>query len=252
MNLRSLVIFLTFLTALICAGCTSTHENCAVYSQFAYEENFGKEESMPDTTVFSSLTLGPEWLFPNGPVHGMTYVDERPETIVHGISLPCVNMSSKREGEIPCQVARRILSEHFALMVEMFFEPKDGDAAGLLVSMDKSSDPVVSKSASSDSPVLESRNAHYFFCRIPTGLALRRMNDNGFDLLAETELPDFVTRVYLRIERSGPHFTFFYRYEGSGPDDWTQVGDSIDITLDISSTGDAILIGLCAEHSSSE
>ena len=235
MNLRSCVIFLN---ALICAGCTSTHENCAVYSQFAFEENFGNEESKPDTTVFSSLTLGPEWLFPNGPVQGMTYVDERPETIVHGISLPCVNMSSKRGGKIPCQVARRIQSEQFAVMVEMFFEPKDGDAAGLIVSTDNSSSSQVSKGLSS-----------LFFCRDLAGLALRRMNHQGFDLLAETELPDFVTRVYLRIERSGPHFSFFYRYEGSGPDDWTQVGDAIDTISDSSSDVDATLIGLCAEHS---
>jgi len=235
MNLRSCVIFLN---ALICAGCTSTHENCAVYSQFAFEENFGNEESKPDTTVFSSLTLGPEWLFPNGPVRGMTYVDERPETIVHGISLPCVNMSSKRGGEIPCQVARRIQSEHFAVMVEMFFEPKDGDAAGLIVSTDNSSSSQVSKGLSS-----------LFFCRDLAGLALRRMNHQGFDLLAETELPDFVTRVYLRIERSGPLCAFFYRYEGSGPDDWTQVGDAIDTISDSSSDVDATLIGLCAEHS---
>ena len=237
MNLRSCVIFLT---ALICAGCTSTHENCAVFSQFALEENFGSEESVPDTTVFSSLTLGPEWLFPNGPVRGMTYVDERPETIVHGISLPCANMSSKQNGKIPCQVARRIQSEQFAVMVEMFFEPKDGDAAGLIVSTNNSSSSQVSKDLS---PL--------FFYRDLAGLTLRRMNHQGFDLLAETELPDFVTRVYLRIERSGPHFTFFYRYEGSGPDDWTQVGDALDIASDISFAGDAILIGLCAVHSAS-
>ena len=212
-----------------------------MYSQFAFEENFYIEESKPDTTVFSSLTLGPEWLFPNGSVQGMTYVDERPETIVHGISLPCVNMSSKRGGKIPCQVARRIQSEHFAVMVEMFFEPKEGDAAGLIVSTDNSSSSQVSKSLS---PQL-------FFYRDLAGLSLRRMNHQGFDLLAETELPDFVTRIYLRIERSGPHFTFFYRYEGSGPDDWTQVGDAIDITSDSSSDVDATLIGLCAEHSTS-
>ena len=238
MNLRSFVIFLT---ALICAGCTSTHENCAVYSQFAFEENFGSEEPKPDTTVFSSLTLGHEWLFPNGPVRGITYVDERPETIVHGISLPCANMSSKQNGEIPCQMARRIQSEHFAVMVEMFFEPKDGDAAGLIVSTDNSSSSQVSKGLSS-----------LFFYRDLAGLALRRMNDQGFDLLAEAELPDFVTRVYLRIERSGPHFSFFYRYEGSGPDDWTQVGDSIDIASETSSAGNAILIGLCAVHPASK
>ena len=238
MNLRSCVIFLT---ALICAGCTSTHENCAVYSQFALEENFGSEESTPDTTVFSSLTLGPEWLFPNGPVRGITYVDERPETIVHGISLPCANMSSKQNGKIPCQVARRIQSEHFAVMVEMFFEPKDGDAAGLIVSTDNSSSSQVSKGLSSQ----------LFFYRDLAGLTLRRMNHQGFDLLAETELPDFVTRVYLRIERRGPLFSFFYRYEGSGPDDWTQVGDALDIASDISFAGDDILIGLCAVHSAS-
>ena len=223
MNLRSFVIFMT---ALICAGCTSTHENCAVYSQFAYEENFGSEESKPDTTVFSSLTLGPEWVFPNGSVQGMTYVDERPETIVHGISLPCVNVSSKFGQENPCQVARRIHSEHFAVMVEMFFEPKDGDAAGLIVS--------------------KSPSAHYSFYRVPTGLALRRLNNKDSALLAETELPDFVTRVYLRVECNDSLFSFFYRYEGSGPDDWTQVGDSIDIIHDSSNDDDTILIGLCA------
>jgi hypothetical protein len=206
-----------------------------VYCQFAFEENFGNEESKPDTTVFSSLSLEPEWLFPNGPVRGMTYVDERPETIVHGISLPCVNMSSKQNGEIPCQMARRIRSEHFAVMVEMFFEPKDGDAAGLIVSTNNASSSQVSKGLSS-----------LFFYRDLGGLALHRINHQGFDLLAETELPDFVTRVYLRIERSGPHFSFFYRYEGSGPDDWTQVGDAIDITSDSSSDVDATLIGLCA------
>ena len=234
--------FLLFLAFLLFAGCTQKHFNRAVYSQFAFEENFGSEESKPDTTVFSSLALGPEWLFPNGPVQGMTYVDERPETIVHGISLPCVNMSSKQNGEIPCQVARRIQSEQFAVMVEMFFEPKDGDAAGLIVSTDNSSSSQVSKSLS---PQL-------FFYRDLAGLSLRRINDQGFDLLAETELPDFVTRVYLRIERSGPHFSFFYRYESSGPDDWTQVGDSIDFASETSSAGDAILIGLCALHSASK
>ena len=227
--------FLLFLAFLLFAGCSYKLDNRAVYSQFALEENFDSEESKPDTTVFSSLTLGPEWLFPNGPVQGMTYVDERPETIVHGISLPCVNMSSKQNGEIPCQMARRIQSEHFAVMVEMFFEPKDGDAAGLIVSTDNSSSSQVSKGSSS-----------LFFYRDLAGLALRRMNHQGFDLLAETELPDFVTRVYLRIERSGPHLAFFYRYEGSGPDDWTQVGDAIDITSDSSSDVDATLIGLCA------
>ena len=232
---------LLFWAALLFTSCTQKHDNCAVYSQFALEENFGNEESKPDTTVFSSLTLGPEWLFPNGPVQGMTYVDERPETIVHGISIPCVNMSSKQNGEIPCQMARRIQSEHFAVMVEMFFEPKDGDAAGLIVSTDNSSSSQVSKGLSS-----------LFFYRDLAGLTLRRMNDQGFDLLAETELPDFVTRVYLRIERSGPHFSFFYRYEGSGPDDWTQVGDSIDFASDTSCAGDATLIGLCALHSASE
>ena len=212
-----------------------------MFSQFAYEENFCSEESVPDTTVFSSLTLGPEWLLPFGPVSGMKYVDERPETIVHGISLPCVNVSSKLVQEIPCRVARRIQSEHFAVMVEMFFEPKDGDAAGLIVSTDNSSSSQVSKGLSS-----------LFFCRDLAGLALRRMNHQGFDLLAETELPDFVTRVYLRIERSGPLFAFFYRYEGSGPDDWTQVGDSIDFASETSSAGDAILIGLCTLHSASK
>ena len=227
--------FLLFLAFLLFAGCSYKLDNRAVYSQFALEENFDSEESKPDTTVFSSLTLGPEWLFPNGPVQGMTYVDERPETIVHGISLPCVNMSSKQNGEIPCQMARRIQSEHFAVMVEMFFEPKDGDAAGLIVSTDNSSSSQVSKGSSS-----------LFFYRDLAGLALRRMNHQGFDLLAETELPDFVTRVYLRIERSGPHLAFFYRYEGSGPDDWTQVGDAIDITSDSSIDVDATLIGLCA------
>ena len=232
--------FLLFLAFLLFAGCSYKLDNRAVYSQFALEENFDSEESKPDTTVFSSLTLGPEWLFPNGPVQGMTYVDERPETIVHGISLPCVNMSSKQNGEIPCQMARRIQSEHFAVMVEMFFEPKDGDAAGLIVSTDNSSSSQVSKGSSS-----------LFFYRDLAGLALRRMNHQGFDLLAETELPDFVTRIYLRIERSGPHFSFFYRYEGSGPDDWTQVGDSIDTTLDSSSDVAATLIGLCAVHSAS-
>ena len=226
---------------LLFAGCSYKLDNRAVYSQFALEENFDSEESTPDTTVFSSLILGHEWLFPNGPVRGITYVDERPETIVHGISLPCVNMSSKQNGEIPCQMARRIQSEHFAVMVEMFFEPKDGDAAGLIVSTDNSSSSQVSKGSSS-----------LFFYRDLAGLALRRMNHQGFDLLAETELPDFVTRVYLRIERSGPLFSFFYRYEGSGPDDWTQVGDNIDIASDTSSSGDATLIGLCAEHSASE
>ena len=234
-------VFLLFLAFLLFAGCSYKLDNRAVYCQFALEENFDSEESKPYTTVFSSLTLGPEWLFPNGPVQGMTYVDERPETIVHGISLPCVNMSSKRGGEIPCQVARRIQSEHFAVMVEMFFEPKDGDAAGLIVSTDNSSSSQVSKSLS---PQL-------FFYRDLAGLSLRRMNDQGFDLLAETELPDFVTRIYLRIERSGPLFAFFYRYEGSGPDDWTQVGDAIDITSDSSSDVDATLIGLCAAHSAS-
>ena len=234
-------VFLLFLAFLLFAGCSYKLDNRAVYSQFALEENFDSEESKPDTTVFSSLTLGPEWLFPNGPVQGMTYVDERPETIVHGISLPCVNMSSKRGGKIPCQVARHIQSEQFAVMVEMFFEPKDGDAAGLIVSTDNSSSSQVSKGLSS-----------LFFYRDLAGLSLRRMNDQGFDLLAETELPDFVTRIYLRIERSGPHFSFFYRYEGSGPDDWTQVGDAIDITSDSSSDVDATLIGLCAEHSASE
>ena len=234
--------FLLFLAFLLFAGCSHKLDNRAVYSQFAFEENYGKEESEPDTTVFSSLTLGPEWLFPNGPVQGMTYVDERPETIVHGISLPCVNMSSKQNREIPCQVARRIQSEHFAVMVEMFFEPKDGDAAGLIVSTNNSSSSQISKGLSSQ----------LFFYRDLAGLSLRRMNNQGFDLLAETELPDFVTRVYLRIERSGPHLAFFYRYEGSGPDDWTQVGDNIDIASDTSSSGDATLIGLCAEHSASE
>ena len=173
---------LLFWAALLFTSCTQKHDNCAVYSQFAFEENFGNEESKPDTTVFSSLTLGPEWLFPNGPVRGMTYVDERPETIVHGISLPCVNMSSKQNGEIPCQMARRIQSEQFAVMVEMFFEPKDGDAAGLLVSTDNSSSSQVSKGLSS-----------LFFYRDLAGLALRRMNHQGFDLLAETELPDYLT-----------------------------------------------------------
>ena len=234
--------FLLFLAFLLFAGCTQKHVNRAVYSQFAFEENYDNEESAPDTTVFSSLTLGPEWLFPNGSVQGMTYVDERPETIVHGISIPCVNMSSKQNGEIPCQMARRIQSEHFAVMVEMFFEPKDGDAAGLIVSTDNSSSSQVSKSLS---PQL-------FFYRDLAGLTLRRMNDQGFDLLAETELPDFVTRIYLRIERSGPHFSFFYRYEVSVPGDWPQVGDSIDFASETSSAGDAILIGLCAEHSASE
>ena len=235
-------VFLLFLAFLLFAGCSYKLDNRAVYSQFALEENFDSEESTPDTTVFSSLILGPEWLFPNGPVRGITYVDERPETIVHGISLPCVNMSSKQNGEIPCQVACRIQSEQFAVMVEMFFEPKEGDAAGLIVSTDNSSSSQVSKGLS---PQL-------FFCRDLAGLALCRMNDHGFDLLVETELPDFVTRVYLRIERSGPHLAFFYRYEGSGPDDWTQVGDNIDIASDTSSSGDATLIWLCALHSASK
>lgn len=227
---------------MICAGCTSTHENCAVFSQFAYEENFGREESVPDTTVFSSLTLGPEWLLPFGPVQGMTYVDERPETIVHGISLPCAQVSSNRGFETPNWVARLIQSQQFAVMIEMFFEPKDGDVAGLLVTKSDSSGSLFSKTQSSQ----------YFFSRISTGLSLRRLNDQGFDLLAETDLPDFVTRVYLRVECNNNFLAFFYRYEGSGPDDWTQVGDSIDFASETSSAGDAILIGLCTLHSASK
>ena len=227
---------------MICAGCTSTHENCAVFSQFAYEENFGREESVPDTIVFSSLTLGPEWLFPFGPVQGMTYVDERPETIVHGVSLPCAQVSYNRGSGTPNCVARLIQSQQFAVMVEMFFEPKDGDAAGLLVTKSDSSGSLFSKTQSSQ----------YFFSRISTGLSLRRLNDQGFDLLAETDLPDFVTRVYLRVECNNNLLAFFYRYEGSGPDDWTQVGDSIDIASDTSCADDAILIGLCTLHSASK
>ena len=45
--------FLLFLAFLLFAGCSHKLDNCAVYSQFAYEENFGGEESKPDTTVFS-------------------------------------------------------------------------------------------------------------------------------------------------------------------------------------------------------
>ena len=241
MKLRAYVIFLTFLIVMICTGCTSTREKRAVFSQFAYTEDFCNEESLPDTTVFSSLPQGPEWLFPYGLVPGMRFVDERPESIVHGLSIPCADISST--GMQPaCYLGRRIQHRQFAVMIEMFFTPAESDAAGLLIT----------KGNVADSLNVSGSNPHYYFSRIPTGLALRRINDNGFDILAETELPDFVARIYLRIEFNEPTCSFFYRYEGSGPDDWTQVGDSIDVGPDPFSDGDAILIGLCTEHSASE
>ncbi|MBR5715718.1 MAG: hypothetical protein IKX59_03965 [Bacteroidales bacterium] len=224
MNPCKFVILLTFLLVMICTGCTSTRENRAVFSQFVYTEDYCNEESKPDTTVFSSLPLGPEWLFPNGLMPGMRFVDERPESIVHGLSIPCFNMSSI--GLQPaCYVGRRIRHRQFAVMIEMFFTPTEGDAAGLLISQ-------------------------YFFCRIPTGLALRRINDEGFDVLAETELPDYVTRVYLRVEFNEPTCSFFYRYEGSGPDDWTSVIEDVDLSFLSSSANDSpdALVGLYAEH----
>ena len=225
MKLRAYVIFLTFLLVLICTGCTSTRENRAVFSQFAYTKDFCNEESLPDTTVFSSLPKDPEWLFPYGFLPGMRVVDERPESIVHGLSIPCFNMSSI--GLRPaCYVGRRIRHRQFAVMIEMFFTPAEGDAAGLLISQ-------------------------YFFCRIPTGLALRRINDEGFDVLAKTELPDYVTRVYLRVEFNEPTCSFFYRYEGSGPDDWTSVANDIKIDFDLAKDNGSTIIGLYAEHSSS-
>ena len=225
MKLRAYVIFLTFLLVMICTGCTSTRENRAVFSQFAYTEDFCNEESLPDTTVFSSLPQGPEWLFPYGLVPGMRFVDERPESIVHGLSIPCADISST--GMQPaCYLGRRIQHRQFAVMIEMFFTPAEGDAAGLLISQ-------------------------YFFCRIPTGLALRRINDEGFDVLAKTELPDYVTRVYLRVEFNEPTCSFFYRYEGSGPDDWTSVANDIKIDFDLAKDNGSTIIGLYAEHSSS-
>jgi len=80
---------------------------------------------------------------------------------------------------------------------------------------------------------------------------LRRINDEGFDVLAKTELPDYVTRVYLRVEFNEPTCTFFYRYEGSGPDDWTSVANDIKIDFDLAKDNGSTIIGLYAEHSSS-
>ncbi len=233
--------FLLFLAFLLFAGCSHKLDNRVVYSQFAFEENYGNEESKPDTTVFSSLTLGPEWLFPNGPVKGMTYVDERPQTIVHGISLPCPNITPDSRCTAS-YVGRRIQQRQFAIMIEMFFAPAKGDVAGLLISRD-----------ASGSLNTDGSKPQYFFCRIPAGLALRRFDDKGIDTLAETELPDYVTRVYLRMEYNEPTCSFFYRYEGSGPDDWTSVIEDVDLAFLSSNDEESpdAIIGFYAEHSSS-
>ena len=222
-------------------SCTVVQDNCAVFSQFVLTEDFGNEESLPDTTIFSSLPQGTEWLFPYGLVPGMRFIDERPESIVHGLSIPCTNITSS-DMQPACYVGRHIQHRQFAVMIEMFFTPAEGDAAGLLIS----------KGDAADSLNVNVSNPQYFFCRIPTGLTLRQINDEGFDILAETELPDYVNRVYLRVEFNEPTCSFFYRYEGSGPDDWTSVIEDVDLAFLSSSDTDSpdAIVGLYAEHSS--
>jgi alpha-N-arabinofuranosidase len=113
----------------------------------------------------------------------------------------------------------------------MFFTPRDStEAAGLLI--------------------FKNEKHQYFLCRSEKGLELRQISgSNKCKVLAFSVLPDYVERVYLRAECKGTTYSFFYRLEGSGVDDWTVIAENVDASFVSSKVGGftGTTIGVYAE-----
>ena len=131
----------------------------------------------------------------------------------------------------PSYLCRRIQHHQFDVQTQMFFTPRDStEAAGLLI--------------------FKNEKHQYFLCRSEKGLELRQISGSDkCKVLAFSVLPDYVERVYLRAECKGTTYSFFYRLEGSGVDDWTVIAENIDASFVSSKAGGftGTTIGVYAE-----
>ncbi len=132
----------------------------------------------------------------------------------------------------PSYLCRRIQHHQFDVQTQMFFTPRDStEAAGLLI--------------------FKNEKHQYFLCRSEKGLELRQISGSDkCKVLAFSVLPDYVERVYLRAECKGTTYSFFYRLEGSGVDDWTVIAENIDASFVSSKAGGftGTTIGVYAER----
>jgi hypothetical protein len=131
----------------------------------------------------------------------------------------------------PSYLCRRIQHHQFDVQTQMFFTPRDStEAAGLLI--------------------FKNEKHQYFLCRSEKGLELRQISGSDkCKVLAFSVLPDYVERVYLRAECRGTTYSFFYRLEGSGVDDWTVIAENVDASFVSSKVGGftGTTIGVYAE-----
>ena len=166
----------------------------------------------------------PRWMSLRGTIPGMKVVDGR-------LSLPCSQVRSTSL-LTPSYFCRRIQHHQFTVKTQMLFTPRDSsESAGLLI--------------------FKNEKHQYFFCRTQKGLELRRMaGEDKCDVMASAELPDYVTRIYLKAECLGTTYSFSYRYEGSGVDDWTPVAENVDAGFVSSKVGGftGTTIGMYAER----
>ncbi|MBQ7419570.1 MAG: glycoside hydrolase family 43 protein [Prevotella sp.] len=167
---------------------------------------------------FSSSELRPEWLSLRGPLPVGCSQKK-------GLHLAC-SSETARGTQTPAYLGRRIQHHKFTVETTLSFSPTTGDAAGILI--------------------FKNEAHQYFLCVTTDGIALRRINKRGFDILAQAPLAQSGT-VNLKVVCRGLTYDFYYQPTGS---DWLLLASDIDVRHVSSSVGGftGTTIGLYAEH----
>jgi alpha-N-arabinofuranosidase len=157
------------------------------------------------TDDFSSPNLGMEWMTLRGDANDLYSVDSNPGYL----SLKCADVASNELKELS-YVCRRIQHHKFECTTKMYFAPKsDAEYAGMLLYKDETHQYLCAVSLKNNSPILQ----------------LKKINDEGAEVIAEKEISKSELDIELKIISDGLSFGFQYKDDSN---EWNSLASNVD------------------------
>ena len=164
---------------------------------------FGNYDRVED---FADSVLGKEWMTLRGPADAYYSLTDNPGHL----TLKCGDVKSSEKAELPF-VCRRLNHHNFSADTDMTFVPEtDSQSAGLLVFKDETHQYYLARTKKGDSHFIE----------------LRRISENGSDLLSQKEIAPDLSAVSLKVDGKGLNYSFSYSPDGGKT--WENVADNVD------------------------
>lgn len=164
---------------------------------------------------FADSILGNEWMTLRGPATEYYSLDKNPGYL----TISCADVSTSDKAPLP-YVCRRLCHHDFSCSTRVTFLPEsDTQAAGLLL--------------------LKDETHQYMLARVFDGtrhkVQLRKVTENGHEVVGEKEVPDDLTTLRMKVDGKGLEYAFSYS-EDDGQT-WQTVADKVDAGF--TSTGEA-------------